>query len=420
MSSRHKKDGVWYLVDRHRCNDLQVSHPTHRRGWLHSRCWWYVTSHIRGGIITPLIYLSTSVAAPTSSEAVLCPDGVNFVTREACCKLFAILDDIQENLFDGGKCNAEAHEALRLTFSDAIAISKEAETGGGADGSIMLFSEVETAYAANVGLDEVVAIQKPFFERHDISAADFIQFAGAVAVSNCPGAPRLPFFLGRVSGTEAAPDGLVPEAFHSANQILSRFADAGPVGFSPTEVVRALAAHSVGAADDVDIHAPQAALDTTPFTFDTQFFLETLLEGTTFPTDDSIGAEGEVHSAVKGVLRLESDQALARDPRMTCEWQSLVNNQSKMQAQFSDVWLKLSLLGQDVHLLTDCSDVIPIPQRITAHATFPPTLSKSDLQQTCISSPFPTLETAPGPAITIPPVPKNLALRPAPPEQPPA
>ena len=58
-----------------------------------------------------------------------------------------------------------------------------------------------------------------------------IQFAGALAVSNCPGAPRLPVFLGRQDGrfffprfnwcksnyqlmaTEAAPDKSVPEPF---------------------------------------------------------------------------------------------------------------------------------------------------------------------------------------------------------------
>jgi hypothetical protein len=40
-----------------------------------------------------------------------------------------------------------------------------------------------------------------------------IQFAGAVAVSNCPGAPRLNFFLGRPPAKAASPDLLVPEPF---------------------------------------------------------------------------------------------------------------------------------------------------------------------------------------------------------------
>lgn len=52
-----------------------------------------------------------------------CPDGVNTATNAACCTLFAIRDDIQQNLFDGGECGEEVHESLRLTFHDAIGIS---------------------------------------------------------------------------------------------------------------------------------------------------------------------------------------------------------------------------------------------------------------------------------------------------------
>lgn len=62
-------------------------------------------------------------------------------------------------------------------------------------------------------------------------------------MSNCPGAPRLPFFLGRKIATGPAPDGLVPEPFHTVVQILDRFADAGPVGFEDVEVVWALSAY---------------------------------------------------------------------------------------------------------------------------------------------------------------------------------
>ena len=44
--------------------------------------------------------------------------------------------------------------------------------GGGADGSIFNFAETETAFHANGGLDEIVALQKPIKARHNISAAD--------------------------------------------------------------------------------------------------------------------------------------------------------------------------------------------------------------------------------------------------------
>ena len=125
----------------------------------------------------------------------------------------------------------------------------------------MMFESVETNFHPNIGLDEIINLQKPIIARHNISAADLlvslcfdsiswgssmhfcsIQFAGAVGLSNCPGAPQLPFFLGRNVATGPAPDGLVPEPFHTVEQILDRFADAGPVGFEDVEVVWALSA----------------------------------------------------------------------------------------------------------------------------------------------------------------------------------
>ncbi len=81
-----------------------------------------------------------------------------------------------QNLFHN-QCAEEAHESLRLTFHDAVAFSPAAQArgefvGGGADGSIVLFSDIETAFHANDGTDEIVALQKPFIAKHNISAAD--------------------------------------------------------------------------------------------------------------------------------------------------------------------------------------------------------------------------------------------------------
>jgi hypothetical protein len=53
---------------------------------------------------------------------VTCPDG-NVVSHEKCCSLFPVLQDIQENLFEGGKCGEDAHSALRIAFHDAIGFS---------------------------------------------------------------------------------------------------------------------------------------------------------------------------------------------------------------------------------------------------------------------------------------------------------
>ncbi|KAJ3003227.1 hypothetical protein NUW54_g5411 [Trametes sanguinea] len=211
---------------------------------------------------TSLLTIVTLVAAFQGAFAALtrrvsCPDGVNTATNAACCQLFAVRDDLQENLFHGGLCTAEAHESLRLTFHDAIAISPALEAqgifgGGGADGSIAIFSDIETNFHPNIGLDEIVELQKPFIARHNLSVADFIQFAGAIGASNCAGAPQLAAFVGRVDATQPAPDGLVPEPFHTPDQIFSRLADASQGEFDEILTVWLLVAHTVAAANDVD------------------------------------------------------------------------------------------------------------------------------------------------------------------------
>ena len=80
-----------------------------------------------------------------------------------------------------------------------------------------------------------------------------IQFAGAVAVSNCAGGPRLQFLTGRSNVSRPAPDLTVPEPSDSTDKIFSRMGDAG---FSPNEVVDLLASHSVAAQDHVDPSIP--------------------------------------------------------------------------------------------------------------------------------------------------------------------
>ncbi|KAG6807701.1 hypothetical protein H0H87_001075, partial [Tephrocybe sp. NHM501043] len=123
------------------------------------------------------------------TKRVSCPDGVNTATNAACCALYPILEDIQANLFDGGECGEEVHdlvrwygscsllilgkvhESVRLSFHDAIGFSRT-KGGGGTDGSIMTFSEIETAYHANNGVQGIIEAQKPFVAKHNITAGD--------------------------------------------------------------------------------------------------------------------------------------------------------------------------------------------------------------------------------------------------------
>ncbi|KAI9068385.1 class II peroxidase [Trametes sanguinea] len=341
--------------------------------------------------VSALAALQTANGALT--RRVTCPDGVNTVTNAACCGLFAIRDDIQQNLFDNGECGEDVHESLRLTFHDAIGFSLSAAAagqfgGGGADGSISIFESIETNFHASIGVDEIVNEQAPFIARHNITPGDFIQFAGAV---------------GRPPATRPAPDKTIPEPFDTVDTILARFADAA--AFTPEEVVALLASHTIAAADEVDPTIPGTPFDTTPGFFDTQFFIETQLRGTLFP--GTAGNQGEVESPVMGEMRLQSDSELARDSRTACEWQSMVNNQAKMMSVFKAAMLKLSVIGQDVSQMVDCSEVIPVPPPPMSTAHFPAGLTNADVEQACAETPFPTLPTDPGPATSVPPVPPS-------------
>ena len=147
----------------------------------------------------------------------------------------------------------------------------------------------------------------------------------------------------------------------SVDKILARFLD---VGFQDFEVVWLLSAHTIAAADFVDPTIPRTPFDSTPGIFDTQFFIETQLKGTSFPGRDT--GRGEVSSPLRGEMRLQSDFLIARDNRTACEWQSFAADQEKFQETFPDVFGRLAVLGVDNSTLIDCSEVLPIPPPLPA------------------------------------------------------
>ncbi|KAJ7749470.1 manganese-dependent peroxidase [Mycena metata] len=349
---------------------------------------------------TLLAALVTFANAAALTGRVTCPNG-GTVSNLACCPLLPVLEDIQKNMFGDDGCADAAHTTLRVAFHDAIGFSKtQPSFGTGADGSIFIFAEKELSYDANLGIADAFNLEAPFISNHTIGVADFIQFAAAVGLTKCPGILRPTFMFGRTDATAAAPDGTVPEPFQSVDIILARMADAG---FSPAELVALLASHSIAGADDVDPILSGVPFDSTPAVFDTQFFVETQLRGTLFP--GTAGNQGEVESAVAGVLRLQSDALLARDASTACLWQANVNNQALMASSFQKAFAKMQIVGQDASKLVDCSDVIPQPPALpaaSAKAFFPPGLSVKDVEQACATTPFPNLPTKPGARETVP------------------
>ncbi|KAF8191689.1 manganese peroxidase 1 [Pholiota molesta] len=348
--------------------------------------------------------VTLALSAATFSNAALtkrvtCSTGQT-TTNAVCCSLFSAVDFIQTNLFDGGECGEEAHSALRLTFHDAIGFSVHGGKGGGADGSILAFNSTELQFHANGGIDDIVARQFPVFQQLNLTAGDFVHLAGAVGTANCPGAPRLQFMFGRPPPVAPAPDLTVPEPTDSVTAILARFADAG---FSPQEAVALLSSHTIAAADVVDPRIPGTPFDSTVSTFDTQVFLEVLLKGTAFPGQGNLSHAGEVLSPIAGEMRLQSDFVISQDPRTACLWQSMINDQYRMQTQFKAAMAKLQVLGQKN--LVDCSDVVPVPAPFAGPIKFPASFSQKDVQVACHSQSFPKLATVAGPAPTVAPVP---------------
>ncbi|KAF5363128.1 hypothetical protein D9757_011709 [Collybiopsis confluens] len=351
---------------------------------------------------------SVLVKAAPSMRGTVCSDGT-VVSNSVCCDFIPLAKDLTENFFEN-ECSEKAHEVLRLSFHDAIAFSqsKGPSAGGGADGSMLIFPNVEPNYAANNGIMDIVEELAPFLSSGkyaSITAGDMIQFGAAVAVGLCPGAPQLDFLAGRPNATAPAIEGLVPEPQDSVDEILARFQDAA--NLDGEDIVSLLVSHTVARADHVDPDIAAAPFDSTPFTFDSQFFLETLLEGLVSPIR-LVHNTGEVASPLPlsqgknvGEIRIQSDFALARDPRTACFWQGMINEEALMAARFKAAMAKMAIIGHDAKDLVDCSAVVPKPVAALKIPTmYPATKSFRDVQQAC-PSPFPSLATAPGAQETI-------------------
>ncbi|KAJ6452775.1 manganese peroxidase isozyme precursor [Mycena sanguinolenta] len=351
---------------------------------------------VRIDTVPLVLYAQVSTGASAPTKGTKCPGGQT-VNNAACCAWFPVLEDILPNMFDN-ECGDDAHGALRLSFHDAISFSPSGG-GGGADGSIITFNDTELIYAANDGLEDPVATEVPFIAAHNVTAGDFIQFAAAVSLSLCPGAPQVGFMMGRPPAKAPAPDGLVPEPFDSVTSILARMNDAG--GFSPADVVALLASHSVAGADTVDPTIPGTPFDSTPSLFDTQIFIEVQLKGTLFPGVDP--GQGEVKSAVEGTMRLQSDSLIARDNRTSCAWQALAGNLSGTQSAFKSAFERMAIIGHKAADLIDCSDVIPAPLILSPidGPHLPAGQNQRDIEQACTAAPFPTFTAQPGPATSV-------------------
>jgi len=349
--------------------------------------------------------LALAQGAVVKEKRTVCPGSGVTISNAACCVWVDIGAELQSTLL-ANVCSEDVHETLRLTFHDAIGFSPSlARTGvfggGGADGSIIAFSDIEETFPANLGTADMANEQRDIALRHGVSFGDMIYFAGTYAMTNCAGAPSAKFFAGRPNATAASPPNLVPDPFNTVTEILARMGDAG---FTPEEVVALIASHTIAAQDHVEPTIHGSPFDSTPDTFDNQVFIEVQLRGTLLPAGSGGSAAGEVTSPLAGEIRLQSDHNLARDSRTACTWQSFAASQDLMVSKFKAAFEKMTLLGQDVTKMIDCSEVIPKSKPIAIAPHFPAGKTHADVEQACATAAFPNFPTLQGPPQAVSPV----------------
>lgn len=63
---------------------------------------------------------------------------------------------------DMGLTDYSSSSMVRISFHDAIGFSLHSDKGGGADGSMIKFQDVELKFPANEGVDFIVSFLQPF------------------------------------------------------------------------------------------------------------------------------------------------------------------------------------------------------------------------------------------------------------------
>lgn len=142
--------------------------------------------------------------------------------------------------------------------------------------------------------------------------ADLIQTAAIVGTVSCPGGPRIKNFVGRPDNSQAAPTGKIPSPFQDAQSLIDLFA---AKTFSASDLVALVGAHTASKSSFVDSSRPNAPQDSTPNTWDTKFYSETLTSDNktilTFPSDKNLATYSQTSGQWKTFAGTGGKQAWA-------------------------------------------------------------------------------------------------------------
>ncbi|KAF3762812.1 heme peroxidase [Cryphonectria parasitica EP155] len=241
-------------------------------------------------------------------------------TTQAQCPAIwgTVASDLKSNLFS--TCNNDTRAAIRLPFHDCYA--------GACDGSIILSDECATR-AENVQLVDICTTLGDKATEYNVSVADLIQVAGAIAVAQCPPGPTVTVQVGRTDTSTANPTA-IPGPNTNATTLIAGFE---AKGFTAKELVALVGSHSAA-----------RSLAGVPF-------------DTTVDKLDSPTYYGEVLNGTQPAS-IASDQDLAENNATNAAWIEYRDSQSTWNTDFASAFEKMALLGVDDTGLVDCTSTI--------------------------------------------------------------
>ncbi|KAJ6491960.1 heme peroxidase, partial [Mycena sanguinolenta] len=260
-----------------------------------------------------------------------------------------------------GRCTDSARAAVRLSFHDAGTFSwalKDAGLPNGAADGSMIWDPTEILRTENDGLQSIVSILSPLPARFNVTPGDLLHLA-------CPGGPRINVFIGRPMPKNVAPMGLLPSPDDSVPKLIARFED---MGFQVEDLMALVGAHTSGTQQFVDTTQANKSFDSTVDLWDVNFYNQT-----------------SALSTPEGVFKLNSDVNFSHNISTLFAFDKYIDNQPDWDADYRAAHLTMSLLGQDITTLTNCTELMPASINLTlvsnADGTVDPTLLEAAIQK---------------------------------------
>ncbi|MCR9141090.1 MAG: 2Fe-2S iron-sulfur cluster-binding protein [bacterium] len=211
----------------------------------------HILSEVLGPAATP--------GSEQSGEALVSDSGVDLATR--------IRRELRRRI-----SRDQSPQYLRLLFHDAASARVDSGTGG-CDGSVRF--EMDRAQNENLrGCARVLTQIQTEFALNDVevSFADLLVFAGALAVEICEG-PQIPLETGRRDAEGPTPEGFIPEETDALPTLVERFA---AMGLNTQDLVVLSGAHTLGRANEKPYTADL-------YTFSNTYFQRLALEESPAP-----------------------------------------------------------------------------------------------------------------------------------------